>query len=47
LWGIVFGWMFFDEWLTWNQGLGILIIFICLCGNYYVSMKKTSDKVVS
>lgn len=39
-WGALFGWTLFNEKLSSVQLLGILLVFICLCGNYYVSMRR-------
>ena len=38
-WGVFFGYVFFQETLTLQQVLGILIVFSCLCGNYIVSQR--------
>ena len=36
-WGVLFGWTLFEEKLTATQLLGVLIVFLCLCGNFFVS----------
>lgn len=41
-WGVIFGYTLFDEPLTWGQVSGVLLVFFCLCGNYYVSLGKKS-----
>ena len=41
-WGVIFGYLIFDEVLTLQQCIGIAIVFFCLCGNYFVSLKKAS-----
>ena len=33
-WGVLFGWTLFEEKLTATQLLGVLIVFLCLCGNF-------------
>ena len=39
-WGVFFGYVLFNEDLTHRQILGIFIVFLCLCGNYFVSQNK-------
>lgn len=39
-WGILFGYIVFQEDLTQRQLWGILVVFLCLCGNYVVSQKR-------
>lgn len=38
-WGVLLGWVVFNESLNTQQMLGILVVFLCLCGNYFVSLK--------
>ncbi len=40
LWGVLFGWYFFQEKLTTQQTIGVLVVFVCLCGNFLVTSKK-------
>lgn len=38
-WGVLLGWLLFQETLTAVQITGVLLVFFCLCGNYYVSRR--------
>lgn len=39
-WGVLLGWLLFDEKLENIQILGVVLVFFCLCGNYYASLKE-------
>ena len=36
-WGVILGWSLFNEKLSLGQVSGVVLVFICLCGNYFVS----------
>jgi drug/metabolite transporter (DMT)-like permease len=44
-WGIILGWVFFAETLTLTQVIGVLVVFTCLCGNYFVGLKKKGGQM--
>lgn len=39
-WGVILGYALFNETLSAMQVFGVLIVFLCLCGNYFVSHKS-------
>ncbi len=38
-WGVLLGWLIFNEKLSYLQICGVLLVFFCLCGNYLVSKR--------
>ncbi len=38
-WGVLLGWVIFNEKLSYLQICGVLLVFFCLCGNYLVSRR--------
>jgi drug/metabolite transporter (DMT)-like permease len=40
LWGVLFGWTLFQEALSTRQLLGVLLVFLCLCLNFLVTLRK-------
>ncbi len=42
LWGIVFGWVIFNEELSGIQFVGVFIIFLCLIGNFLVTRSQSA-----
>ena len=45
-WGVILGWTIFEEKLSALQISGVLLVFVCLCGNYLSSreLKKNNIK---
>lgn len=39
-WGVLLGWSLFDEVLGLAQIVGVVLVFLCLCGNYFASRGK-------
>ena len=39
LWGVLLGWAFFAENLDFRQIVGVILVFSCLCLNYWVSQR--------
>lgn len=46
-WGVLLGWLIFNESLSLMQILGVLLVFGCLCGNYYFSKRPFRLKIKS
>ena len=41
-WGVIFGYVLFNEALTLTQMTGIVLVFICLCGSFFTTQKRKS-----
>ncbi len=40
LWGVLLGWVIFSEELTLKQILGVLVVFCCLWGQYWINQMR-------
>lgn len=44
-WGVILGWTLFDEELSYLQMLGVVLVFACLCANYFISNQRSAVRV--